>query len=408
MGKIFSKINAVSSNEVSLCSKYNSGANKQTEFELVKNKEKLQDSKDIISNFLKICEETPVSFFEDKKDIAEDFIEFLNWTLENNINNAMYEALFDTLWDKLCAIKWNELSKEDKTEQFAIIFNLFIEAYQELPITKTKDNTYEVSLLSKSHIKDIDKNPQNETTNLKKEKTSKMEEQKTAIEKAIELLTSAFGLNKTNTPAEVNTEVTKTVETEEAKKPAEKEVEKTEEKPAEVEAPKDEKTENTVAEEVKSEEVKQDETNADKEVKKTKEVEKTSNQELETVLKQKMDLEKELAELKKTQEEKEIEIAKMSFVQKAKDEFAMLSGTSEQIGEKLYDISKSNLSDEAKSFIFEQFKKVAENNKELTQEIGSMTKSADDLSDEDIIYKKAEEIAKTKNISVQKALREVK
>ena len=64
----------------------------------------------------------------------------------------------------------------------------------------------------------------------------------------------------------------------------------------------------------------------------------------------------------------------MSFIQKAKDEFSMLVGTPEEIGEKLYSISKSNLTEDAKEFIMEQLKKVSVENKNLTDELGSITK----------------------------------
>ena len=125
-------------------------------------------------------------------------------------------------------------------------------------------------------------------------------------------------------------------------------------------------------------------------------------------MKAKSDVEKELAELKKANEEKEIEIEKMSFVQKAKDEYSMLVGTPEEIGEKLYTISKSNLGEEVKSFVLEQLKKVSKENEELTEEVGSITKNAGDMTDEEVVYAKAKEIAKAKGISVNKALREIK
>ena len=44
---------------------------------------------------------------------------------------------------------------------------------------------------------------------------------------------------------------------------------------------------------------------------------------------------------------------------------------------------------------------------EATQEVGSITKNAGDMTDEDVIFAKAEEVAKTKGISINKALREV-
>ena len=98
----------------------------------------------------------------------------------------------------------------------------------------------------------------------------------------------------------------------------------------------------------------------------------------------------------------------MSFIQKAKDEYSMLIGTPEEIGEKLYSISKSNLCDEIKDFVLEQLKKVSDKNEGLTEELGSITKNAGDMTDEEKVYAQAEELAKSKNISIKKALREIR
>ena len=98
----------------------------------------------------------------------------------------------------------------------------------------------------------------------------------------------------------------------------------------------------------------------------------------------------------------------MSYIQKAKDEYSMLVGTPEEIGTKLYEINKSSLTDDIKDFIMEQLKKVAKENESLTQEIGSVTKSTENMTDEEVIYQKAKELAKSKNISINKALREIK
>lgn len=425
MGKKFKKLILTTSNEVSLCSKYNSGANKQTEFEIIKNKdgETMKDIKPALQAMVKFIDLTPTG---EQSEEVKNFKDFLNYWLEEDVNSCLYNLLSEALQNVMYDIKWNdELTKEEKVDKYAELFNAFIQEYKNMPITKTKEGKYEVSLVSESHIQENGTNPQNETEMITKEKTSKMEkeEQKSVIQKAIELLTSAFSLEKTETPAETAPEVkdevktsvekTETVEKTEVAPEAEKpeaepvEVAKEEvvteavepaEKPAEVEAPIVKQAE--VEEEAKSETVE----------KTVEPVEKTVSEptELETILKQKLDLEKELEEIKKAQQAKEEEITKMSFVQKAKDEYSMLVGTPEEIGEKLYTISKSNLDDASKSFIMEQLKKVSKANEELTVETGSMTKSADDMSEEDMLYAKAEEIAKSKNISINKALRQVK
>ena len=414
----FKKITVANSTEVSLCSKYNSGANKQTEFELVKDKEGKQpvDIKPVLQKMVKYADEVCE---QENQDVVQDFKDYLDYWLEYDINNTLYNLLSDDLQRGLWHLASNEdLTKEEKTDEFIKLFNEFLTQYRNLPITKTADNKYEVSLVSKSHIQDNGTNPQSETTDITKEKTSEMEheEQKTAIQKAIEILTSVFSLQKTETPADENPEV-KPEGQPEAEKPTETEEVKPEVKPAEVEAPVVEEADKTVEPNAepnaeKAEDEPSDEPTDDKPADKpedvTEPVEKSSEpSELETVLKQKLDLEKELADIKKAQAEKEEAIAKMSYIQKAKDEYSMLVGTPEEIGAKLYDISKSNLTDDSKTFILDQLKKVAKENQELTQEVGSMTKNSD-LTPEEEVYAKAEEIAKSKGISINKALRQVK
>lgn len=411
MSKKFKILTSVSSNEVSLCSKYNSGANKQTEFELVKDKEGTKDRnmKPIIENLIKFADFYGEPVEVEQKQEFNAFKDFLNYWLEYDINNAYYNILSEALQNALCNINSSEdITKEEKIQEYQKLFDMFIQEYKNLPITKTQDGKYEVSLVSDSHIQDVDTNPQNETDNITKEKTTKMKkEQMSVIEKVTELLKSAFGIEETETPAEKQPEVQQepvdeqpaeeVAKTEEVEAPAEK---------AEVEAPVvEEEVEVKEAEtEQPAEEVAKEET-PEAPVVEEEAVEPT---ELEKAIQKSLDLEKELDELRKAKEAKETEIEKMSFVQKAKDEFSMLSGTAEEIGEKLYSISKSNLDDASKEFILEQLKKVSKENQELTEEVGSITKNAGDMTDEDVVYAKAEEIAKAKGISVKKALREIK
>ena len=434
MAKQFKKIIMASSNEVSLCSKYNSGANKQTEFELIKDKEGnvKSDCKLVLKQLLKY-----VDFYDDvieteHPDSLDKFKDFLNYWIEYDVNNCLYTLLSESLQNALYDIKEKDLTKEEKVQEYQKLFNLFIEEYINMPITKNKDGKYEVSLVSTSHIQECGTNPQNETADITKEKTSEMktEEQKTMFEQALDLLKSAFGcLEKTETPAEETQEIQPPVEAEEAEAPAETPAEEVQEEGVEEEIAKAE-TEETPAEEVQEEgepaeveapvvepaEVETVEEPVEEVAEETQEevveeapaeIEK-SGESIEEIMKQKLDLEKELDELRKAQAEKEETIEKMTFIQKAKDEFSMLVGTPEEIGEKLYSISKSNLDADAKEFIMEQLKKVSVENGNLTDELGSNTKDAGDLTDEEVIYQKAENIAKTKGISVKKALREIK
>ena len=417
MAKKFTLLTTAKSTEVSLCSKYNSGANKQTEFEIVKDEQGATDRnmKPVIENLVKF-----IDFYgEPTAEVDQDynaFKDFLNYWLEYDINCTYYNLLSEALQSALSDIKYKDIPKEDKVQEYQNLFNMFIEEYKTLPITKTQDGKYEVSLVSKSHIQEVETNPQNETVDITKEKTSEMEkqEQLTLVEKAFDLIKSAFGLEKSETPAEEQPEVQPEETTEE--KP---EIEEAVEAPAE-EAPV-EKTEETVEETVEEtaeeaeveapvveEEVKEEPAETEEPAEEEAPVEKTSETvDVEALIKAKADVEAELEALKKSNEAKEIEIEKMSFVQKAKDEFSMLVGTPEEIGEKLYTISKSNLETEVKDFVFEQLKKVAKENAELTEEVGSITKNAGDMTDEDVIYAKAEELAKAKNISINQALRQI-
>lgn len=420
MGKKFKIITAASSNEVSLCSKYNSGANKQTEFELVKDKEGAKDSnmKETIKKFL--------DMYEEIKPEETAFKDFLEYWLEYDINNTYYSLLSDALQCGISEIQYAEIPKEEKEAKFKELFNMFIEEFKSLPITKTEDGKYEVSLVSKSHIQDVETHPQNETDVITKENTSEMEkqEQLNVIQKAFDTLVTALGLKKTETPADE--QPTTEEATEEVKENVEETVEnkpevpaETEEQPAEEETPvveqkaedpveKTETNEEVATEEVTEEVVETEivkepakETVAEEPVEEP--IEKTADiaNEIEQLKKAKETVENELAELKKTNE-------KMTFVQKAKDEYSMLSGTPEEIGETLYAISKSNLDDNSKEFVLEQLKKVSKENAEMVQEVGSITKNAGDMTDEEVVYAKAQEIAKAKGISVNKALREIK
>lgn len=405
MSKQFKIITNVTSNEVSLCTKYNSGANKQTEFEIVKDKaNENKDIKPVIQNMIKIADlYTEMSTSEEKEEY-DSFKEFLNYWLEYDVNNCYYNLLSEALQNALCDIKYREdIDKEQKVEEYKKLFNSFIEEYKKMPITKNKDGKYEVSLISKSLIKDEENNPQNETVITEKENVVKMQTEKkmNIVEKAFEMLKSVLVAEQENAPAEEKTEVEKTsaeektaeVETPETEKPAEQAEEATKEEAQKETKEEDEKTEVPAEEKVETE----------------KEVEKTAEtNELAEMIEKNKNLEDELKALKKAQEEKELEVEKMNFIQKAKDEFSMLSGTSEEIADRLLAISKSNLDDSVKDFVFEQLKKVSEENKEMTQEVGSITKNASDMTEEDVIYAKAEEIAKAKNISINKALREVK
>lgn len=413
MAKKFKLLTTAKSTEVSLCSKYNSGANKQTEFEIVKDEQGTTDRNvnQVIENLVKF-----IDFYDEPTAEVDDdynaFKDFLNYWLEYDINCTYYNLLSDALQSALSDIKYKDIPKEEKVQEYEKLFNMFIEEYKTLPITKTKDGKYEVSLVSKSHIQEVEANPQNETVDITKEKTSEMErqEQLTLIEKAFDLVKSAFGLEKSETPAEEQPEVQQepvketpaeeVAKTEEVEAPAENAEESAQK--AEVEAPVvEEEVEDGPTEEVEEEA-------PTEEIEEEAPVEKTSETvDVEALIKAKADVEAELEALKKSNEAKEIEIEKMSFVQKAKDEFSMLVGTPEEIGEKLYTISKSNLETEVKDFVFEQLKKVAKENAELTEEVGSITKNAGDMTDEDVIYAKAEELAKAKNISINQALRQI-
>ena len=413
MAKKFKLLTTAKSTEVSLCSKYNSGANKQTEFEIVKDEQGTTDRNvnQVIENLVKF-----IDFYDEPTAEVDDdynaFKDFLNYWLEYDINCTYYNLLSEALQSALSDIKYKDIPKEEKVQEYEKLFNMFIEEYKSLPITKTKDGKYEVSLVSKSHTQEVEANPQNETVDITKEKTSEMErqEQLTLIEKAFDLVKSAFGLEKSETPAEEQPEVQQepvketpaeeVAEIEEVEAPAENAEESAQE--AEVEAPVvEEEVEDGPTEEVE-EEAPTEEVEEEAPVEKTSEI-----VDVEALIKAKADVEAELEALKKSNEAKEIEIEKMSFVQKAKDEFSMLVGTPEEIGEKLYTISKSNLETEVKDFVFEQLKKVAKENAELTEEVGSITKNAGDMTDEDVIYAKAEELAKAKNISINQALRQI-
>ena len=413
MAKEFKKILMANSNEVSLCSKYNSGANKQTEFEIIKDKESnTTNIKPSIELMVKMVD-MYVEATPEKQDDYNAFKDFLNYWLEYDVNNCYYNLLNEALRSALLDIQYtDELTKEEKEDKYKQVFDMFIQEYNNMPITKTQDGKYEVSLVSNSHIQEVEANPQNETSDITKESKNQMKdaEKLNVIEKITELLKSAIGLEKTETPAEEQPEVQQDAVEEQA--PVEETAEQAEVEPPVVEEevaeePTEEPTEEGEPEvEEKEEEEPTEEGEPEGEQPEEETVEEET--ELQKAINAKLEVEKELAELKKANEEKEMQMEKMQFIQKAKDEYSMLVGKPEEIAETLYAISKSSLSEETQQFILEQFKKVSNSNQELTEEVGSINKNADhNISEEDKIYAKAEEIAKAKNISIKKALREV-
>lgn len=438
MGKKFQKITVAKSNEVSLCPTFNSGANLKTEFEIVKEKEAQNKVEPILEGIKKYSDYYCFCCGEELGDAEQAFLHYLSEWAEDRMNDAIYWLLKDDLDEVMYQIKWSELTKEEKAVEYAKLFNAFLAKFQELPITKNKDGNYEVSLVSKSRIQEQDTIPQNETNDITKEKTDKMEnEEKNVVLKALDIIKTTLGLAKSETPAEETSEETPVEKTEGEATELPKE-EKEEDKPAETQPAEEEtpvvkseeveqtsedveKASKTIVEEEDEDEEVDDEEDAQEDLaeaeakkklaeeakKKENELKKTSENQLEEMIEKNKNLEAELENLKKAQAEKEIEIEKMAFLQKAKDEFSMLAGTPEEIGEKLYAISKSNLDDASKTFILDSLKKVSENNSKMTEEVGSITKNADGISEEDKLYKQAEEIAKSKGISVNKALRQI-
>ena len=146
MGKKFNLLTTISSNEVSLCSKYNSGANKQTEFEIVKDKEKQKDKTDIksvIKDMYDMYDE--IAEIEQEEPSALDtFQEFLAYWLEYDVNNAYYNCLSEGLQQALCDIKYLDADKDEKVRRYRELFNMFINEFNSLPITKTQDGKFEV------------------------------------------------------------------------------------------------------------------------------------------------------------------------------------------------------------------------------------------------------------------------
>ena len=126
MGKEFKLLTAVKSNEVSLCSKYNSGANKQTEFEIVKNEDGTidKDVKPVIEELKKFAD-----FYgeevaeEDESYPVKSFVDFLDYWLEYDVNNTYYNLLSEALQNALSSIKYADLTKDEKVEQYKDLFN---------------------------------------------------------------------------------------------------------------------------------------------------------------------------------------------------------------------------------------------------------------------------------------------
>ena len=322
-----------------------------------------------------------------------------------------------------------DISKESKILLYQDLFKEFVRQYENSPITKSVNGEFVLSNTKEaSHSKDV-VNPQTV-----EEIGDDMEEKQMGIIKSVvESLKSLISPTQKSEEPAIEPEVKaegEEVKVEEPELEAPKEetkAEESEEEKPEVEEPKDEdpaeepKAEEEVVEKteepkVEAEEAPEVKPEGEEGVDKGEAIEPTIENEPEqiekvSIVKQELEqAQAKIIELEKAQKENLEIIEKARFVEQAKADFSMLVGTPEEIGEKLYSISKSNLPVDIQDFILENLKNVSKSNAELTKEVG--TGSTDiELSNEELevrdIYRKAEEIAKAKNISINKALREV-
>lgn len=435
--KKFKKIEAIAT-EVSLCSKYNSGANKQTAFEIIKSENQDGFTKEDFSEFVKTGlthfkkvygEAMEVPYYNGMEDPRMAFLAFLDNNVENNINYTLYSLLTDALYEGLYNIKYREdVSKEEKAVMYVDLFIEFVNQYKSSPITKNKNGEFVLDTNKSSHSKD-EVNPQKV-----EEIGDKMEEKQIGILKnVVESLKSLISpTQKAEEPAEESKEV-EVIEEPKAEEPAqdepaeepkaeveeageeepkddiEKEAEPKEEEPAEEPAEEKaedvkEEVEEAPAEEAPAEEPAQEEAPEEEPAEET-EIEKSS-----TVMTELEKAQAKIEELEKAHKESLEIIEKSKFTEMAKSEFSMLVGTAEEIGDRLYAISKSNLPSEVQEFVLENLKKVSKQNSELVVEKGTSVSdvelSAEELEEKEV-YKKAEIIAKEKGISINKALRQV-
>ena len=394
MKKKFKKIEAIAT-EVSLCNKNNSGANKKTTFEIVKSEDNKTFTNEDFKEFVKFGMEELASI--EPKSASNDFAYYIQHQLDNSVNIAIYNLLSDGLMSALCDIKYMDISKESRILLYKDLFQEFINQYKNSPITKNKDGEFMLSITKDTSLSKDVVNPQTV-----EEIGDDMEEKQVGIIKSVmESLKSLISpTQKSEEPAEEPKEEA-VVEEPKAEEPKEEAV--VEEPKAE--EPVEEAKDEDPAKEEPAEEVEKEDVEAKEPVEEQAEIEKASIV--------KTELEKaqaKIEELEKAQAKNLEIIEKSKYVEKAKSEFSMLSGTAEEVGEKLYSIAKSNLPVEIQEFILANLKRVSSVNEELTKSVG--TESTDiELSDEELevrdIYKKAEEIAKAKNISINKALREV-
>ena len=117
MNKKFTKITMAKSNEVSLCPTFNSGANKQTEFEIVKDHGgAIDEAVPVLEGIKKYSDFYCYCCDVELEDAEQAFIHYLNDWAENRMNDAIYWLLKDSLDEAMSQIKWSELSKEEKTK----------------------------------------------------------------------------------------------------------------------------------------------------------------------------------------------------------------------------------------------------------------------------------------------------
>lgn len=104
---------------------------------------------------------------------------------------------------------------------------------------------------------------------------------------------------------------------------------------------------------------------------KVKEIEDKKNAEIEAITSEKKALEAKFEEIENAKKELQVQNEIAKFVDSAKTEYSCLVGTPEEIGNKLYAISNSNLEDDLKEFVMNSLKNTSNSNENLLNETGS-------------------------------------
>jgi hypothetical protein len=325
-----------------------SGANLLSGFDIVKSEELITES-------------------ITKKDI-EEYYDYL-------LNDQLWRAYCYACQDAMCSIQFSEKSKQEKIEELARLFTIFLNDLQNNPLVKiAEDGSLIVKSKKEVVIDSIKELPEGKEKT--QEKIMSKESKVSELQKLLDSVISMFKKDVEEIVEDIVVEPEVIVE----------------EPVVEVEPVVEIAVEEVIIEPIVEE------------IGKTIEESSVEIVELEKAKNEVAELKKQLEKLEKEKIEQVKKAQKEELIVKVKKELAFMSGSPDENVEKLLDVKKQ-VSEETFEWIYKNLKKESEIIEKELEEKGIAFADAEDMTAEDKLVKIAKSIEVEEKITYEKAYR---